>query len=110
MTMTTLLFPSIATYFEVSNGGDPARLAGCFTEDAFVRDERHTHQGHSAIQSWIAGTRAAFDYSVTPMKVTQDGARVTVVAKVAGNFPGSPVMLDHLFLMSGDDIHSLEIR
>lgn len=110
MTMTTLLFPSIAIYFEVSNGGDPARLAGCFTEDALVRDERHTHQGHSAIQSWMAGTRAAFDYSVTPMKVTQDGARVTVVARVAGNFPGSPVMLEHLFLMAGDDIHSLEIR
>lgn len=107
--MTSLHFPSIATYFEVSNGADPARLAGCFTADALVRDESHTHQGHSAIQAWMAGTRKAVQYRVEPVTVTQAGARVTVVAEVAGNFPGSPVMLEHRFLMSGNDIQSLEI-
>ena len=62
-----------------------------------------------AIQAWMAGTRKTFEYSVTPSAVTQAGRRVIVVAEVIGNFPGSPVRLEHRFLMSGDRIQSLEI-
>lgn len=108
--MTCSLFPAIATYFEVSNGQDATRLADCFTADASVLDEGHTHRGHDAIQAWMVGTRKTFEYSVTPTVVTQEGRRVIVVAEVIGNFPGSPVQLEHRFLMSGDRIQSLEIR
>ncbi|MBZ5877433.1 nuclear transport factor 2 family protein [Chromohalobacter israelensis] len=107
--MTFSLFPAIATYFEVSNGQDATRLTDCFTADAAVLDEGHIHQGHDAIQAWMAGTRKTFEYSVTPSAVTQAGRRVIVVAEVIGNFPGSPVRLEHRFLMSGDRIQSLEI-
>jgi hypothetical protein len=38
-----------------------------------------------------------------------DGKTV-VTAKVSGNFPGSPLNLDHVFELHGDKIASLEIH
>jgi hypothetical protein len=35
---------------------------------------------------------------------------VTLRARIAGDFPGSPVELDHIFTLSNDEIASLEIR
>jgi hypothetical protein len=35
---------------------------------------------------------------------------VVVTAKVSGNFPGSPIKLEHLFEIEGGRIVSLEIR
>jgi hypothetical protein len=37
-------------------------------------------------------------------------ARIVVVGKVAGDFPGSPVNLQHIFRVAGNKIASLEIR
>jgi hypothetical protein len=34
---------------------------------------------------------------------------VTVRARLTGEFPGSPLELDHIFKLSGDKIASLEI-
>ena len=39
----------------------------------------------------------------------RDG-KVIVTGKVSGNFPGSPMKLDHVFKIDGDRIVSLEIR
>lgn len=99
----------VATYFEVSNGADDAGLAHCFMPDARVLDEGQTHEGHGAILTWLRATRKKFEYSVEPLDVSQKGARVMVAAKVTGNFPGSPVRLDHVFQLTGDRIRSLEI-
>ncbi len=43
-------------------------------------------------------------------KGPRDGTQWTVRANVPGNFPGSPVRLDHVFELAGDAIRSLEIR
>jgi len=40
---------------------------------------------------------------------TRDG-KVVVTGKVSGNFPGSPISLQHIFEIEGDRIVSLEIR
>jgi hypothetical protein len=39
----------------------------------------------------------------------RDG-RIVVIATVSGNFPNSPLNLEHIFLLEGDKIASLEIR
>lgn len=108
--MTISLPASIATYFEVSNGADDTRLTHCFARDAVVLDEGRTHRGHEAIQSWLRETRKKFEYCVAPLNALQEGTRVSVVAQVTGNFPGSPVRLEHVFQLAGDVIRSLEIR
>ncbi|THF62181.1 nuclear transport factor 2 family protein [Pseudothauera rhizosphaerae] len=101
---------SIATYFEVGNGADDTRLAGCFAQDAVVLDEGRTHRGHEAIRSWLRAARRKYEYSVEPLEVSQRGECVTVAARVTGNFPGSPVQLQHVFQLAGDRIQSLEIH
>jgi hypothetical protein len=108
--MTLSLPDSISIYFEISNGSDVARLDHCFMQDAVVIDERHTHRGLAAIQSWKREARKKFEYTVEPINVSRDGDRVTVAANVVGNFPGSPVQLDHVFELAGDKIRLLEIR
>jgi len=40
---------------------------------------------------------------------TRDG-KVVVTGRVSGNFPGSPITLDHIFEIEGGKIVSLEIR
>jgi hypothetical protein len=35
---------------------------------------------------------------------------VQALAEVSGDFPGSPVNLEHIFRLDGDKIASLEIR
>lgn len=99
----------VSTYFEISNGSDIARIAHCFTQDAVVRDEGKTYLGHGAIQAWQHEAQKTFDYTVEPVSASQDGERLKVTANVVGNFPGSPVQLEHVFSFSGDRITSLEI-
>ena len=101
---------SVQTYFSLSNGLDTAHIADCFTQDAVVVDEGNTHRGHDAIRSWLQQARNAFEYSVEPISVVEEGNRIQVIAEVTGNFPGSPVKLTHAFLMAGDRIQSLEIH
>ncbi|WP_418648302.1 nuclear transport factor 2 family protein [Thauera butanivorans] len=107
--MTLSLPDPVSTYFEVSNGSDIARLTRCFAPDAVVVDEGRTYRGHDAIQSWQREAQKKFQYTVEPVSISRDGYRLTVTAQVAGNFPGSPARLDHVFVLAGDRIASLEI-
>ncbi|WP_420992656.1 nuclear transport factor 2 family protein [Cupriavidus sp. 30B13] len=101
---------AIAAFFEVSNGADDALLAHCFAQDAVVRDEGHAHEGQEAIRSWLREARRQYAYRVEPLALSGQGAGVTVVARVTGTFPGSPVQLAHVFRLRGERIASLEIR
>lgn len=100
---------AVQTYFAVSNGGDISRLAACFCAHASVTDENRTHQGIAAIAAWQQQARQAFTYSVEPLAVTQQGDSLSVTARLVGNFPGSPLQLNHLFLLQDGQIRSLEI-
>lgn len=107
--MSFTLPHAISIYFSISNGADIARIKDCFTVGAVVTDENKTHQGHAAIAAWQRAAQATFDYSVEPIKVLNEGDRVTVTSNVVGNFPGSPVKLNHYFGLIGDKINTLEI-
>ena len=99
----------VATYFEISNGGDASRIAACFCADATVADESKTHRGIAAIESWHREARQAFTYTVEPLEAAHDQGRLIVTARVAGDFPGSPVQLHHVFRLQDGQIRSLEI-
>lgn len=107
--MTIALPHAISTYFAISNGGDIANVKQCFTADAAVFDEGKSHKGHAAIMAWQRAVQAAFEYTVEPIQTVAEGSQVTVTARAIGNFPGSPVVLKHVFGLVGGKINTLEI-
>ncbi|MCY1539770.1 hypothetical protein D9M68_753720 [compost metagenome] len=107
--MTLQLPKTVKTYFDISNGDDASRLATCFCADATVTDENRRHQGLEAIEAWQYQARQAFAYRVEPLEASQEDGKLTVTARVVGDFPGSPVQLNHVFLLQDGQIRSLEI-
>src|SRR5258708_13151 len=100
----------IAEYFAADHTRDTQALAQCFADDGVVHDEGGTFRGREAIRDWSAATREKYHHTVEPLSaVERDGATI-VAGGVAGEFPGSPVTLDHVFRLEGDKIVSLEIR
>ena len=100
----------IAAYFAAEQAEDAGALARCFTPDGVVRDEGGTFTGTDAIERWNTTARAKYHHTVVPLSATaQDGA-IVVVGRVAGDFPGSPADLEHVFTLDGEKIASLEIR
>ena len=98
----------IADYF-AADGRDGAAVAGCFTEDAIVVDERHTHAGREAIRLWKEEVKEKYRYISEPFAVESDGGRTIVTSRVTGQFPGSPVDLRYAFTLQGEAIAKLEI-
>lgn len=99
----------IDTYFGISNGGDASRLAACFSADATVTDDNRTHRGIDAIRAWKHEARQAFSYRVEPLAATQEGDTLTVSTRVVGDFPGSPVTLNHTFQLEDGLISTMNI-
>jgi len=100
----------IAAYFAAEEAADAGALARCFSADGVVRDEGGTFTGTDAIERWNATTRAKYHHRVAPLSVTERDGAIVVVGRVAGDFPGSPVDLQHMFRLDGEQIASLEIR
>ena len=96
----------IAAYFAADAGG----VASCFIENATVIDERREHRGRNAIARWKTEATAKYHYTSEPLAVDLSGADVvTVIARVTGEFPGSPIELRYRFTLEGDKIARLEI-
>jgi SnoaL-like protein len=100
----------IEIYFTSANLHDPAAIDLCFASDATVRDERRTIEGIAAIKAWRIETGKKYSHTVEPLAIAERGGKVIVTGKVTGNFPGSPINLDHVFQLENDRIVSLEIR
>jgi hypothetical protein len=107
----TLHLPSpLAAYFAAENGNDPEALSQCFVGHAIVHDEGRTIEGPSAIKQWMERAKAKYQHTVEPLAVAERGGKTIVTATVSGNFPGSPINLEHIFGFEGGKIVSLEIR
>lgn len=88
---------SVARYFANDDS-----LAGAFTDDAIVVDEKHEHRGRAAIAAWKAASHAKYNSTAEPLRSIADGDLITVTARVTGTFPGSPIELRFRFTMRGD--------
>ena len=99
----------IDIYFASGNAHDTAALDTCFAPDAVVRDEAKTIEGLAAIKAWRIETGKKYNHTAEPVALSERDGKVVVTAKVSGNFPGSPINLDHAFEVEGDRIVSLEI-
>jgi hypothetical protein len=108
MIMTPNLPGPVAAYF-VADSGDSQKFSQCFTDDAVVKDEGHTHNGRTAIRQWKECASAKYTYTCEPLTCERQGATTVVTSRLTGNFPGSPVNLRFIFVVAGDKIASLEI-
>ena len=98
----------IAAYF-TADKGDGDAVSRCFTEDAVVKDEGHTHRGRGAIKAWKTDASAKYEYTSEPFACEEKDGRTIVTSHLVGNFPGSPVDLRFFFTLEGGKISSLEI-
>jgi len=101
--------PPVARYFDAQKARDVEAQTLCFTEDALVHDEGQDHQGLDAIRKWKLAVQSKFEYECEPLAASVEGATVSVLVRLTGNFPGSPVDLDHQFTLDGDKISGLSI-
>jgi ketosteroid isomerase-like protein len=102
---------TLSRYFAAQNEQDAERMTRCFAPDAVVRDEGRTYAGRDAIREWKRDTIARYGVSVRPLSSTAGGSVLTVVARVEGNFPGSPADLTYAFTLGADGlIRALEIH
>jgi len=100
----------IATYFAAQDARDFARFERCFDAEAVVRDEGRAIKGVAAIKAWQMEAAAKYNHIAEPVGLIERDGKTVVTAKVTGNFPGSPVGLDHIFELRGDKIVALEIH
>lgn len=98
----------IAAYF-TADKGRMEMLAQCFTEEAIVKDEGHTHTGRAAIQAWKTEASAKYQYTCEPFSCEESEGQTIVTSHLVGDFPGSPVDLRFIFTLAGDQIAMLEI-
>lgn len=106
--MDALTLPEpIAAYFAAEH--NPEALAHCFTAQAVMKDDGHTYSGVEAIKAFMAAASAKYSASTVPFALEREDGFQVVRAKVAGNFPGSPVDLSYRFRLERGLIASLEI-
>ncbi|MEZ7197889.1 nuclear transport factor 2 family protein [Pseudodesulfovibrio karagichevae] len=101
--------PAVKAYFDAANHQDHEALLACFTPDAEVEDENNRYVGRAAIRAWKEESFAKYRPVQEPRSAKTDGAVVSVVTTVSGNFPGSPVDLLHEFTLEGDAVARLNI-
>ena len=99
----------INLYVQIENSGDVEALPECFAPGAIVRDEGHAYEGLAAIKRWKAGTKQKYNHTVEPLDVADRNGKTVLKAKLAGNFPGSPVTLEFRFVLEDGKIAALEI-
>ena len=98
----------VAAYF-TADKGDAEAVVLCFTENAVVKDEGHTHRGRAAIKAWKTDASAKYQYTCEPLACEEKDGKTVVTSHLVGNFPGSPVDLRFFFQLEVDKIASLEI-
>jgi hypothetical protein len=101
--------PPIGAYFKARNAFNVELTVAPFAADAVVKDENQEHRGRAAIRAWVDDTTQKYHAKAEPLEIRREGERIVVSARVSGDFPGSPIELDHAFVVSGDAITLLEI-
>jgi len=107
--MSISLPDPISTYLKAKNAHDIDAMLAPFDEDATVKDEGREHHGRPAIRSWLEDVTRKYGVTLDVKEVTDANGTTVVSGLVSGNFPGSPVVLDYTFTLSGPTIARLEI-
>ncbi|MCH5716421.1 nuclear transport factor 2 family protein [Niabella hibiscisoli] len=99
----------IARLVATQNSFDSLGYAQCFSETAVVFDEGKTHQGRPAIEEWIADSNQRYRATMKPVGFEEKQTESILKAEVAGNFPGSPLVLSYHLVIVDKLIQSLKV-
>jgi hypothetical protein len=102
--------PVVVEYLDAERAKDAARLSLCFAEDGVVHDEGRDRRGRDAIQQWKEEVDAKYHYVSEPLAASAQDDTVTVRIRLTGDFPGSPIEVNQIFMLERGRIASLEIR
>ena len=61
----------------------------CFTEDAIVKDEGHTHHGRAAIKKWKEEASTKYEYTCEPLGCERRTANASSRAGLLETFPAA---------------------
>jgi hypothetical protein len=106
--MSLKLPKPVAIYLAAEQNID--MLALCFADDAIVHDEGRDYRGLDAIKSWKQAADIKYRYVAEPLSASIGEKTVTLLVRLTGDFPGSPVELDYTFTLADDKIASLIIQ
>lgn len=106
--MNTQLTPLTTRFVESMNAQNSAAFIPCFTSDAIVEDEGHTHRGTAEIQAWIEEAFVKYQpvLEVTAATHSETGAVITGTA--SGTFPCSPIVLNYHLTIAQNQIAALK--
>lgn len=105
-----MILPSpILAYIDADKRNDGGALIDAFSPDAVVRDDGQSHVGRDAIGAWWRMAKARYRHKIEPLEVTEMGDTANLLAKVTGQFPGSPATMTFAFRIEGNRITGLEI-
>jgi hypothetical protein len=107
--MSISLPDPISAYLKAKNEHDIDAMLAAFDEDASVKDEGQEHYGRPAIRSWMEDVTRKYGVTIEVKDVTDTNGTTVVAGLISGDFPGSPVLLDFTFTLSGPKIARLEI-
>ena len=103
--------PDILTrYFAAQNAHDIEAMTDCFAVDAHVHDEGEDHRGRAAIRAWIKETSEKYRVEVEPLELRREADLTVIVARVSGNFPGSPADLTFRFGLADGRVATLAVN
>jgi ketosteroid isomerase-like protein len=90
--MQIIIPHAISAYVQATNERDNDAFGDLFTEDAIVHDEGQEYRGVVAIRKWLTSTVEKYQFTLTPIGLSQEGTETILNAKLSGDFPGSPLI------------------
>jgi hypothetical protein len=106
--MSIRLPAPIELYIQIENSSALEGVPECFAPDAIVHDEGQTYEGLNAIKNWMTATKKKYGHTLTPLDLVERDDQTVLRARLAGNFPGSPVTVNFSFMLAGGKIYSLK--
>jgi hypothetical protein len=99
----------IAAYYHACAVYDETQLAGCFAQDAVLRDEGENYRGPATISAHILEANRNAKVMTDITACGAKGNETVVTATLAGAFEGSPIPLDFHFSLEDEKIKALNI-
>ncbi|MFG2832416.1 nuclear transport factor 2 family protein [Streptomyces sp. NPDC048434] len=101
----------ITRYLDAHRTHDTATAISAFHPDATVNDAGETHQGTSAIETWLTRSATEFTYTIELISAQEvDAQHYIATHHLEGNFPGGVVDLHYRFTLNCGLIEGLLIE
>jgi ketosteroid isomerase-like protein len=101
---------AVERFVEAAASREFAAIAECFTEDATVSDEGHTHRGRAQIRKWQEEGRKRWEYTLTVKDGRARSADGYIMrGHLRGNFPGGEADVEYDFTVRDGLISRLAI-